>query len=230
MTSLFYPRYRVITGLLVTVALLLIGVGAIVSLVLTPLAGGQQATYLQLLMARVYLQRSKRYHTGGTLCAVFDLPCHTVINCHGTAAALAGHVPAHFVNESGYGTANNSCGDGAVGGLGADWSVGADLFWCVRFYHLRPAWCGVGAHDAECAIGSKGDDAVVTRGASGQMAVMRPFGHDIYTAVLSCRMARHLRRNPGLVQPYFSFMFYLIRASADAWWRPRRHHSGSRNL
>ena len=44
MTSLFYPRYRVITGLLVTVTLLLIGVGAIISLALTPLAGGQQAT------------------------------------------------------------------------------------------------------------------------------------------------------------------------------------------
>ena len=44
MTSLFYPRYRVITGLLVTVTLLLIGVGAILSLALTPLASGQQAT------------------------------------------------------------------------------------------------------------------------------------------------------------------------------------------
>ena len=44
MTSLFYPRYRVITGLLVTFALMLIGVGAIMSLALTPLTGGQQAS------------------------------------------------------------------------------------------------------------------------------------------------------------------------------------------
>ena len=44
MTSLIYPRYRVITGLLVTTALVLIGVGAIISLALTPLASGEQAS------------------------------------------------------------------------------------------------------------------------------------------------------------------------------------------
>jgi thiamine transport system permease protein len=41
---MIYPRYRVITGLLVTVALMLVGVGAIMSLALTPLAGGQPAS------------------------------------------------------------------------------------------------------------------------------------------------------------------------------------------
>ena len=135
-----------------------------------------------------------------------------------------------FVNEFGDGAANNSCGDGAVGGLGARRSAGADLFWYVRFYHLWPAWCGVGAYDAECAIGSTGDDAAVACGANDEMAVMRPFRHDIYAAVLSCRMARYLRRNPGFVQPYFSFVFYLIRAGADAWWRPCCHHFGGRNI
>jgi len=44
MTALIYPRYRVITGLLVTGALMLIGVGAIMSLALTPSAGGQPAS------------------------------------------------------------------------------------------------------------------------------------------------------------------------------------------
>ena len=46
MTSLIYPRYRVITGLLVTVALMLIGLGAIMTLALTPLAGGQPVSLL----------------------------------------------------------------------------------------------------------------------------------------------------------------------------------------
>ena len=44
MTSLIYPRYRVITGLLVTGALMLMGIGAIISLAITPMVGEPSAS------------------------------------------------------------------------------------------------------------------------------------------------------------------------------------------
>ncbi|MGB1057925.1 MAG: hypothetical protein ACPGZS_03545, partial [Candidatus Puniceispirillaceae bacterium] len=44
MTSLIYPRYRVITGLLVTGALMLMGIGAIISLAIAPMVGEPSAS------------------------------------------------------------------------------------------------------------------------------------------------------------------------------------------
>ena len=46
MTSIIYPRYRVIIGLLITGTLMLMGVGAILSLAITPLAGDPSASLL----------------------------------------------------------------------------------------------------------------------------------------------------------------------------------------
>ena len=62
MTSLIYPRYRVIIGLLITGTLMLMGVGAILSLAITPLAGDPSASLLAAIDSARVIYSIKMLH------------------------------------------------------------------------------------------------------------------------------------------------------------------------
>ena len=227
MTSLIYPRYRVITGLLVTTALVLIGVGAIISLALTPLASGEQASLFAAVDSPrvIYSVQSATIQAAlSVLCSIclayrYQLPWH--------GGRIGRACPFDSVNEPGDGAANNSCGHGTFGGLGTYRLLAQICFGMCDFtiYGLHGVVLAHMMLNVPLAVRVM---MPMLNAVPATKWRLRAFGHDTHSDFIMSN-GPLFGCHPGLSALFFFFVLPHSRWS-DAWWWPGCHHFGGRNI
>ena len=215
-TGLIYPRYPVTAGVVVAGVLLMVGVGAILSLIVAPQSISPQDLWAALDVQRLgYSLKSAGVQASLSVffSIVIAIPAAITVARRPTMVRDAG---AGHGDQPGHGAAHHRSRHGVVGGLGAQWHGRQPLWVSLRGYEdLRDARGGVGAYDAECAAGDAGNDPVIECCASNKMAPCRPPPHDGVAKVSAYRMAGHPRRDPGAGQFDLYVVLYVLCLGVD---------------